>query len=64
MNFVGVVGELKKLVSQLDRQKFESKIVVFGVMWRFNLLGVLYFGGVYEVMVKVVKKVIYVVVRD
>ena len=25
MNFVGAVGELKKLASQLDRQKLESK---------------------------------------
>ena len=30
-NFVGAVGELKKLVSQLDRQKLESKTAELGV---------------------------------
>ena len=37
-NFVGAVGELKKLVSQLDRQKLDSKTAVLGVTWRFNQL--------------------------
>ena len=36
--FAGAVGELKKLVSQLDRQKLESKTAVLGVTWRFNQL--------------------------
>ena len=30
-NFVDAVGELKKLVSQLDRQKLESKTAELGV---------------------------------
>ena len=30
-NFVGPVGELKKLVSQLDRQQLENKTVELGV---------------------------------
>lgn len=39
-------------------------IVKKGMKWIFNFLGVFYFGGVYEVMVKVVKKVIYVVLSS
>ena len=63
-NFVGAVGELKKLVSQLDRQKLENKTAVFGVTWRFNPPGAPHFGGAHEVMVKAAKKATYAVVRD
>jgi len=35
-NFVGAVGELKKLASRLDRQKLESKTAELGVTWRFK----------------------------
>ena len=44
-NFIGAVGELKKLVSQLDRQKLESKTAELGVTWRFNPPGAPHFGG-------------------
>ena len=56
MNFVGAVGELKKLVSQLDRQKLERKTAVLRVTWTFNPPGALHFGGVHKVMVKAAKK--------
>ena len=49
-NFVGAVGELKKLVSQLDRQRLENKTAVLGVTWRFNPAGAPHFGGAHEVM--------------
>ena len=63
-NFVGAVGELKKLVSQLDRQKLESKTAELGVTWRFNPPGAPHFGGAHEVLVKAAKKATYAVVRD
>ena len=63
-NFVGAVGELKKLVSQLDRQKLESKTAVLGVTWRFNPPGAPHFGGAHEVMMKAAKKATNAVVRD
>ena len=53
-NFVCAVGELKKLASQLDRQKLESKTAEHGVTWRFNSPGAPHFGG--ALMVKVAKK--------
>ena len=58
------MGELKKLVSQLDRQKLESKTAELGVTWRFNPPGAPHFGGAHEVMVKAAKKATYAVVRD
>ena len=63
-NFVGAVGELKKLVSQLDRQQLLNKTVELGVTWRFNSPGAPHFGGFHEVLVKAAKKVIYAVVGD
>ena len=58
------MGEIKKLVSQLDRQKLESKTAVLGVTWRFNPPGAPHFGGAHEVMVKAAKIATYAVVRD
>ena len=62
--FAGVVGELKKLVSQLHRQKLGSKTVELRVTRKFNPQALLHFGGAQEVMVKAAKKATYAVVRD
>ena len=63
-NFVGAVGKLKKLVSQLDRQQLQSKTVELGITWRFNPPAAPHFRGAHEVMVKAAKKAIYAVVSD
>ena len=63
-NFVGAVGELKKLVSRLDRQQLLNKTVELGVTWRFNPPGAPHFRGAHEVLVKAAKKAIYAVVGD
>ncbi|XP_067051179.1 uncharacterized protein [Acropora muricata] len=63
-NFVGAVGELKKLVSQLDRQQLLNKTAELGVTWRFNPPGAPHFGRAHEVPVKASKKAIYAVVGD
>ena len=63
-NSVGAVGELKKLVSQLDRQQLLNKTAELGVTRRFNPPGVPHFGGGHEVLVKAAKKAIYAVVGD
>ena len=63
-NFVGAVGELKKLVSQLDRQQLQSKAAELRVTWRFNPPSAPHFGGAHEVMVKAAKKAIYAIVSD
>ena len=63
-NFVGAVGELKILVSQLDRQKLESKTAELGVTWRFNPPAPPHFGGTHEVMLKATQKSTYAAVRD
>lgn len=55
-NFVGAVGELKKLASQLDRQQLLNKTAELGVTWSFNPPGALHFGGAHEVLVKAPKK--------
>ena len=62
--FVGAVSELKKLVSQLDRQKLRSKAAELGVTWRFNSPAAPHFGGAREVMVKATKKATYAIVGD
>ena len=56
------MGELKKLVSQLDRQQLQSKTVEIGETWRFNPPAALHFGGAHEVNVQADKKSIYAVV--
>ena len=61
---MGAVGELKKLISQLDRQQLQNKTVELGVTWRFNPPAAPHFRGAHEVMVKAAKKAIYAVVGD
>ena len=63
-NFVGAVGELKKLVSQLDRQQLLNKTAELGVTWSLNPPGAPHFGGVHGVLVKAAKKAICAVVGD
>ena len=63
-NFVGTVGEFKKLASQLDRQHLQNRTAETGVKWRFNPPAAPHFGGAHEVMVKAAKKAIYAVVGD
>ncbi|XP_015757035.1 PREDICTED: uncharacterized protein LOC107336473 [Acropora digitifera] len=63
-NFVGAVGELKRLVSQLDRQQLLNKTAELGVTWKFNPPGALHFGGAHEVLVKAATKAIYAVAGD
>ena len=58
------MGELKKLASQLDREKLKSKTAELGVTWRLNLPGAPHFGGAHKVIVKAAKKATYAVVRD
>ena len=53
------VDELKKLVSQLDRQKLEKKTAESGVTWRFNPPAAPHFRGAHEAMVKASKKATY-----
>ena len=58
------MGELRKLISQLDRQQLQNKAVELGVTWRFNRPAAPHFGGAHEVMVKGAKNAIYAVVGD
>ena len=60
-NFESAVGELKKLVSQLDRKHLQSKTFELGVTGRFNPAAAPHFGGAHEVMIKAVKKATYAV---
>ncbi|PFX27346.1 hypothetical protein AWC38_SpisGene7969 [Stylophora pistillata] len=63
-NFVGAVGELKKLVRQLDRKHLQTKTFQLGEIGRFNPSAAPHFGGAYEVTVKAAKKATYAVVGE
>ena len=55
-NFVGVVGELKKLISQLERQELDRNTAELGATCRFNPPAAPHFRATHEVMVKAAKK--------
>ena len=63
-NFVGTVNWLKDLVAQLDREKIQRVTAYNGTKWSFNPPGGPHFGGVFEIMVKAVKKAIYAVLNN
>lgn len=53
-NFVGAVNESRELVNNIDKAKIQR-------LWVFNPPGAPHFGGVFEIMVKAVKKALYAV---
>ena len=55
-NFVGVDKELRSLVEALDKDKIQKSTVHQGIKWTFNPPLSPHFGGVYEVMIKALRK--------
>ena len=53
-NFKGAVNEMRELVNNIDKAKIRRLLV-------FNPPGAPHFGGVFEIMVKAVKKALYAV---
>ena len=58
-NFVAAERELREAIAQFDQEHITSKMVVQDVEWKFNPPRSPHFGGVVEVVVRSVKRILW-----
>lgn len=62
-NFVGTERELKEALAKLDQEAIAGHLVQAGVNWTFNPPAGSHFGGVWERMIRLVRRVLSSVLR-
>ena len=62
-NFVGAQKELESALNQLDHQRIQDLLLTSKVTWLFNPPSGVHFGGVWERLIKLVKKVLSSVLK-
>ena len=63
-NFVGANNEIKTCLKQLDQVKIKNYMCGKNIKWSFNPPASPWMGGVWESLVKSVKKTLKVIVKD
>ena len=63
-NFVGAHKELEESVKQLDNDKIQNSLLKRGIDWMFNPPAGAHHGGVWERLIRSVKKVLYSVLKE
>ena len=57
-NFVGAERELREALSQLNQEKIQKSLLHSGVKWSFNTPAASHHGGVWERLIRMVRKVL------
>ena len=63
-NFTSAERELRNLVSTLDQTRIKEKVAHDGIQWQFNPPGGSYHGGVFEGLIKSVKKALRTILGE
>ncbi|KAK7890880.1 hypothetical protein WMY93_022843 [Mugilogobius chulae] len=63
-NFVGAEREMKEVLATLDQDAIKGHLVQAGVEWTFNPPAGSHFGGVWERMIRLVRRVLNSVLRQ
>ena len=63
-NFVGAHNELIKCAKQIDQHKIRSKSTQMGVEWSFNPPCASHWGGIWERMIRTIRKVLAAVLNN
>ena len=63
-NFVGAERELREALEDLDQEKISNELTARGVRWIFNPPAAPWFGGVWEALVKSVKRALKVMLGN
>ena len=63
-NFVGAERELREALSAIDHSKIQSALLQKGIDWSFNTPGASHHGGVWERLIRMVRKVLFSVLQQ
>lgn len=63
-NFIGAERELEESVKALENDKIQKTLLKNGIAWTFNPPSGAHHGGVWERLIKSVKKVLYYVLKE
>eukprot|EP00063_Salmo_salar_P064092 XP_014038927.1 PREDICTED: uncharacterized protein LOC106592141 [Salmo salar] len=63
-NFVGTHRELGEALKELDHNKIQNELLKEGVTWSFNPPSGAHHGGVWERLIRLVKKILYSVLKE
>ena len=63
-NFIGAESELKHIVKQIDYDKVVQHFSLKNIEWKFNPPSSPWMGGVWEAIIKSVKRALRVITRD
>ena len=63
-NFKGATAELAEMIEGLDKKKIDLFAVAHEIVWHFNPPAAPHMGGVWERLVKSVKEVLHVTMKD
>ena len=61
-NFIGANNELKEAIKELDQKRINDKFTDLGITWKFNPPSSPWMGGIWEALVKIVKRALKVVI--
>ncbi|KAK2919176.1 hypothetical protein Q8A73_003547 [Channa argus] len=63
-NFVGAERELKRSLEEWNMSKIENRLTQSGIKWMFNPPSASHFGGVWERLIRSVRKVLSATLKD
>jgi hypothetical protein len=63
-NFVGAARELREAIMSLDGQKIEQFLLQQEIEWKFNTPGASHMGGAWERLIRSVRKVLQVLLKE
>ena len=63
-NFVGAERELREALRALDHNKIQSALAKRGIAWTFNPPAGSHYGGTWERIIRLIRKVLYSIVKQ
>lgn len=63
-NFVGAERELREALAAIDQSKIRGTLLQKGIDWKFNTPAASHHGGVWERLIRMVRRVLFSVLRQ
>nr|AAW26294.1 SJCHGC08530 protein [Schistosoma japonicum] len=63
-NFIGTVSELKRFIQQWDQRRISNELATKQIQWHFNPPLCSHRGGVWERMIRSVRRLLLLITRD